>query len=121
MAHPRKPILNSLLTLIGAVAFSSCSPTMTTQSTNHQKSVFDFTVKDAKGDDVDLATYKGKVLLIVNVASKWYAPLLYICILFRNILHIPNIYSTFSENIILKTHDSQGQDGKKKIVYQTPP
>ncbi|CAH8312323.1 unnamed protein product [Eruca vesicaria subsp. sativa] len=34
------------------------------------KSVYDFTVKDAKGNDVDLSTYKGKVLLIVNVASQ---------------------------------------------------
>jgi len=30
------------------------------------------TLQDAKGNDVDLSTYKGKVLLIVNVASKWY-------------------------------------------------
>ncbi|KAI9077770.1 hypothetical protein K1719_040256 [Acacia pycnantha] len=30
----------------------------------------DFVVKDAKGNDVDLAAYRGKVLLIVNVASK---------------------------------------------------
>lgn len=29
-------------------------------------------VQDAKGSDVDLSVYKGKVLLIVNVASKWY-------------------------------------------------
>lgn len=29
-------------------------------------------VQDAKGNDVDLSVYKGKVLLIVNVASKWY-------------------------------------------------
>jgi hypothetical protein len=29
-------------------------------------------LQDGKGNDVDLATYKGKVLLIVNVASKWY-------------------------------------------------
>ncbi|XP_027359833.1 probable glutathione peroxidase 8 [Abrus precatorius] len=43
---------------------------MTTQSTNDPKSVYDFVVKDAKGDHVDLSTYKGKVLLIVNVASK---------------------------------------------------
>ncbi|KAF3653375.1 putative phospholipid hydroperoxide glutathione peroxidase [Capsicum annuum] len=35
-----------------------------------QKSIYDLTVKDAKGNDVDLSTYKGKVLLIVNVASK---------------------------------------------------
>ncbi|KAL2342764.1 hypothetical protein Fmac_004049 [Flemingia macrophylla] len=34
------------------------------------KSVHDFTVKDAKGNDVNLGDYKGKVLLIVNVASQ---------------------------------------------------
>ncbi|CAA2955834.1 probable phospholipid hydroperoxide glutathione peroxidase [Olea europaea var. sylvestris] len=33
------------------------------------QSVHEFTVKDAKGDNVDLSIYKGKVLLIVNVAS----------------------------------------------------
>nr|ACP28875.1 glutathionine peroxidase 6 [Eutrema halophilum] len=39
-------------------------------ATSEPKSVYDFTVKDAKGNDVDLSTYKGKVLLIVNVASQ---------------------------------------------------
>ncbi|KAL8170646.1 hypothetical protein V2J09_022450 [Rumex salicifolius] len=34
------------------------------------KSVHDFVVKDARGNDVDLSQYKGKVLLIVNVASQ---------------------------------------------------
>ncbi len=34
------------------------------------KNVYDITVKDIKGNDVSLADYKGKVLLIVNVASK---------------------------------------------------
>eukprot|EP00268_Persea_americana_P051512 TRINITY_DN569_c0_g1_i5.p1 TRINITY_DN569_c0_g1~~TRINITY_DN569_c0_g1_i5.p1 ORF type:complete len:125 (+),score=27.21 TRINITY_DN569_c0_g1_i5:378-752(+) len=34
------------------------------------QSIHDFTVKDARGNDVDFSTYKGKVLLIVNVASK---------------------------------------------------
>ena len=33
-------------------------------------SIYDFTVKDTFGDDVSLADYKGKVLLIVNTASK---------------------------------------------------
>lgn len=28
-------------------------------------------LQDAKGKDVDLSAYKGKVLLIVNVASQW--------------------------------------------------
>ena len=33
-------------------------------------SVYDFTVKDNKGNDVSLSEYKGKVLLIVNTATK---------------------------------------------------
>ena len=32
--------------------------------------IYDITVKDMNGNDVSLADYKGKVLLIVNVASK---------------------------------------------------
>jgi glutathione peroxidase len=34
------------------------------------KSLYDFTVKDIRGSDVSLGEYSGKVLLIVNVASK---------------------------------------------------
>ena len=34
------------------------------------KTIYDFTVKDIEGNDVSLADYRGKVLLIVNVASK---------------------------------------------------
>jgi glutathione peroxidase len=37
---------------------------------NKSTSVLDFHVKDIEGKDVDLATYKGKVLLIVNTASQ---------------------------------------------------
>ena len=35
-----------------------------------EDSVYDFKVKNIKGEEVDLSSYKGKVLLIVNVASK---------------------------------------------------
>ncbi|KAL1807962.1 hypothetical protein ACET3Z_024952 [Daucus carota] len=34
------------------------------------KSIYNFTVKDIQGNDVPLSNYKGKVLLVVNVASK---------------------------------------------------
>ena len=34
------------------------------------KSVHDFTVKTIKGSEKSLADYKGKVLLVVNVASE---------------------------------------------------
>ncbi len=35
-----------------------------------EDTVHDFKVKNIKGEDIDLSGYKGKVLLIVNVASK---------------------------------------------------
>ncbi|XVE64851.1 hypothetical protein DITRI_Ditri07aG0135000 [Diplodiscus trichospermus] len=43
---------------------------MASQATKIPESIYVFTVKDAKGNDVNLSAYKGKVLLIVNVASK---------------------------------------------------
>ncbi|XP_077241834.1 putative phospholipid hydroperoxide glutathione peroxidase [Tasmannia lanceolata] len=43
---------------------------MANQSSNDHGSIHEFTVKDGKGNNVDLSTYKGKVLLVVNVASK---------------------------------------------------
>ena len=33
-------------------------------------SIYDFTVKDNKGNDVSLSEFKGKVLLIVNTATR---------------------------------------------------
>ncbi len=47
-----------------AALFTAVIPTM------HAASVFDITVKDIKGADTRLDSYRGKVLLIVNVASK---------------------------------------------------
>lgn len=34
------------------------------------KNIYDFTMQDIDGNDVKLSNYKGKVLLVVNVASK---------------------------------------------------
>ena len=46
----------------------------TTQNTETEtetaNGIYDITVKDIDGSEVSLANYKGKVLLIVNVASK---------------------------------------------------
>ncbi|KAI3439444.1 Glutathione peroxidase [Psidium guajava] len=35
-----------------------------------EKSLHEFVVKDSKGNEVNLSAYEGKVLLVVNVASK---------------------------------------------------
>ncbi|XP_027340002.1 probable phospholipid hydroperoxide glutathione peroxidase [Abrus precatorius] len=48
----------------------STPSTFTTYCTMATQSIYDFTVKDAKGNDVNLGDYKGKALLIVNVASQ---------------------------------------------------
>lgn len=42
----------------------------THQKRNDTMNVYDFTVKNGKDEDVSLAQYKGKVLLIVNTATK---------------------------------------------------
>uniref|UniRef100_A0A2P2K6Z2 Glutathione peroxidase n=1 Tax=Rhizophora mucronata TaxID=61149 RepID=A0A2P2K6Z2_RHIMU len=47
-----------------------------------EKSIHQFTVKDSRGRDVDLGNYKGKVLLVVNVASKWSFPFHLLAFLF---------------------------------------
>ncbi|KAK8968787.1 hypothetical protein KSP40_PGU012359 [Platanthera guangdongensis] len=43
---------------------------MTSKDSPAAKSLHDFTVKDSRGEDVDLSIYKDKILLIVNVASQ---------------------------------------------------
>ena len=40
------------------------------QGEEPMKSIYDFAVKNIDGEEVSLSVYKGKVLLIVNVASK---------------------------------------------------
>ncbi len=37
---------------------------------NETMNIYDFTVKDAKGNDVPMTKYRGKVLLIVNTATE---------------------------------------------------
>ena len=39
-------------------------------SANYEKNIFDFRVKGINGKEIDLSKYKGKTIMIVNVASK---------------------------------------------------
>ena len=47
-----------------------CIMTMMSVLTLSAQSVYDFKVKDDAGKEVSLADYKGKVLLIVNTATR---------------------------------------------------
>jgi len=40
------------------------------ETVNSDNSIFDFTMKNIDGNDISLSDFKGKVILIVNVASK---------------------------------------------------
>lgn len=42
---------------------------MAQNTTKNMKTVYDFSLKDKKGNEVSLEQYKGKVLLIVNTAT----------------------------------------------------
>ena len=53
-----KRFIVSLMAMMGVLTLSA------------QSSVYDFTVKDDAGKDVSLAEYKGKLLLIVNTATR---------------------------------------------------
>nr|AZL93850.1 glutathione peroxidase [Ceanothus thyrsiflorus] len=50
--------------------FTYPSPSSYQMAEETSKSIYDFTVKDIRGNDVSLSEYSGKVLLLVNVASK---------------------------------------------------
>ena len=58
-----KRMMISLMALVFALAGSA-------QGAGGTKSIYDFKVKDDVGKDVSLAEYKGKVLLIVNTATR---------------------------------------------------
>ncbi len=58
-----KRMMICLMALVFALAGSA-------QSAGGTKSIYDFNVKDDAGQDVSLADYKGKVLLIVNTATR---------------------------------------------------
>lgn len=66
----------SYFILIFSIALFGCNDKIAQSSDIAQqkgvsgKSIYDFTVKDIDENDVSLSDYKGKVLLIVNTASK---------------------------------------------------
>ena len=53
------------------------------------KSIYDFTMKDIDGQDVSLAEFKGRVLLVVNVASK--------CGFTKQYAGLENLYRTYKD------------------------
>lgn len=67
-----KKVLSSIFSL--AVMVGSCKDKVVsssdyTQADSHP-TIYDFNMKDITGQDVSLSDYKGKTVLIVNVASK---------------------------------------------------
>lgn len=59
-----------LLLLMTTLAMFTHGIAETKESNMETNTVYQFTVKGRKGEDVSLADYKGKVLLIVNTATR---------------------------------------------------
>jgi glutathione peroxidase len=63
-----------MILTVGLMFFISISANTACSNDNQKgvsmKSIYDFTVKDIDGKDVKLEQFKGKAILIVNVASK---------------------------------------------------
>ncbi len=66
--------LGCLLLLISAFAISKASSSIENQTQLNKdvmaKSFYDFKMKDLNGKEVDFSTFKGKKIMVVNVASK---------------------------------------------------
>ena len=65
--HKRTALVLALVALALACSASSSAPRT---KENAVASLYDFTVKNIDGQDVKLDAYRGKVLLLVNVASQ---------------------------------------------------
>jgi glutathione peroxidase len=63
-------VLSSLASLAALLVVTPLAVVTAAGPSGKANSVLDFHVKDIEGKDVDLASYKGKVLLIVNTASQ---------------------------------------------------
>ena len=63
-------LLSSLASLAALLVVTPLAVVTAAGPDTKASSVLDFHVKDIEGKDVDLASYKGKVLLIVNTASQ---------------------------------------------------
>jgi glutathione peroxidase len=66
----RFSLLASLVGAIAVVGFAPFAVVSASDSGKKPTSVLEFHAKDIDGKDVDLASFKGKVLLIVNTASQ---------------------------------------------------
>ena len=66
----RSLLLPGFAALAALVALTSAAVVSAQDAAKKPTSVLDFHVKDIDGKDVDLAKFKGKVLLIVNTASQ---------------------------------------------------
>jgi len=58
-----------MLNVVAAALLFSSGSAAAEDKAAQAKSVYDFTVKDIDGADVPLSKYKGKAVLIINVAS----------------------------------------------------
>ena len=63
-------MINKTITRLIIIIFFMSIINFKNASANYEKIIFDFKVKGVSGKEIDLSIYKGKIIIIVNVASK---------------------------------------------------
>lgn len=87
-----KKLLNITFALLLSVV--SFAQTKTTKNTTMETTIYQFKVKDIKGNDFDLASLKGKKVMIVNTASE--------CGLTPQYKQLEELYETFkNKNFVI--------------------
>ena len=101
-------ILSSLFALSCSKMNKELTPEPTSNQTEimNKENIYQFKVKDIEGNDFDLASLKGKKVMIVNTASE--------CGLTPQFEQLQSLYSEFKNNnfviIGFPTNDFMGQD-----------
>ncbi|KFD54830.1 hypothetical protein M514_04264 [Trichuris suis] len=63
-------VRRTLASRLISVVFASCAASSSMTSPKEASSIYDFSVKDIDSNDVSMERYKGRVLIIVNVATE---------------------------------------------------
>ncbi|XP_046387935.1 probable phospholipid hydroperoxide glutathione peroxidase isoform X2 [Ischnura elegans] len=67
---PGRKLLGTTIAALGLISTSRVGTMASNEDWKNAKTIYDFTVKDIKGNEVSLEKYRGHVAIIVNVASQ---------------------------------------------------
>ena len=65
-----KNIMLCTLIVLGAMGISSCGDSKKVTTVSDKATIYDYSVEGNMGGTIDMKDFKGKVIMVVNTASK---------------------------------------------------